>query len=239
MKKVLIRRYSGARKRNIDAKQNKQIKKLKVAVKSIKKTEEKKYLDTVRSLTISSTASSTDLNNLPVWNGANSSRHEQREGTSVVMTRFLMKGVVEIANSGLSIDVDNRVRIMVVFTPDTSTSTSMTEFMESQSLDSYKKIVPIAPYKVLYDKVFNLQQYKALQGTPYPGGNTERRRIPVHINLGKKEFGKTGTKCLWLNSDLTARPPRQGALTLWLLSDSGVITHPRFVGESRLRFRDN
>jgi len=224
-------------KKSVDAKQNKAIKKLKTDVKSIKKADEKKYIDTARSLVISTTPLSVDLNALAVWGGVNTTRHYQREGTSIVMTQFLMKGMVEIANSGLSLDVDNRVRILVVLTPDTSRPAAITEVLEANDLDSYKKLVPIAPYRVLYDKVFNLQQYKALQGAPY-ASCTERRRIPLHINLGKKEFGKSGTKCTWLNSDGNIAP-RQGALTLYAFSDSSLTTHPRFVGTTRFRFRDN
>lgn len=226
-------------KKSIDAKQNKAIKKLKTEVKKLAVTIEKKYWDKQISLSVSSAPYIYPLNDLALFTGNQQDRHKQREGQSIVLTSFRLRGLVEIVQNAVSPDLNNRIRLMIVFTKDSTTPVAITDILASNTIDSFKLIKPPHDYDVMYDRVFNLQN---VEQNHYVGGNyaapTEKYRLPFDIRLGTKKFTKSGIKCTWELGDATGTAPRQGALTLIALSDSGVISHPSMRAASRLRFMD-
>ena len=231
-------------KRSVDRKQNKAIKVLKTQVKALTKADEKKYKDEGILQSPSTTVQKWPINTFTVWGGTdNNVRHEQREGQSVVMTSLRMRGLVEILQNAASPDENNRVRIMVVYSPDSSTPANLSDILSNPTeIDSHYRIKPPEPYKILYDKTYNLQfpaqQIPSAFNSSSTVTATERFRIPVRINLGKKAFGKSGTKSSWVVGAGNVAPSR-GALTLMSFSDSSIVSHPQLTLQSRLRYLDN
>lgn len=228
------------RKSKVDAKQNQEIADLKKDVKSLMETNELKYLDRYEDHNVSTGVSIIPLNNPTLWAGSNTTRHQQREGASFLTTSYRLRGLVYIDPNAASPDLNNRVRMMVVLTKDSTTPASLGEVLQTQGFETYHKIKPPHDYKVLYDRVFNLQGIipSDISGGTRNATATEKFRIPFDIKLGKKHFGKVGCKAQWEEND-GAIAPRQGALTLIMFSDSTVISHPVVQGASRLRFMDN
>lgn len=232
--------------RPVDRQQNKKIKTLNAKVKRLNKANEKKYLDAGISQLPTTTVQKFPLNGMAVFAGDNNLRHEQRQGQSIVMTSLRIRGLVEIDE--LALDpapaANNRVRILIVYSPDSSTPTNLSDILSKPtSIDSHYRIKPPEPYKILYDKTFNLQnvrQYFAnASGAQAISSTTERYRIPIKINLGKKAFGKSGTKSSWVVGAGAVAPSR-GALTLMSYSDAPANTAaPTVELESRLRFLDD
>lgn len=220
-------------KKSIDAKQNKQIKKLKTDVKKLKQSEEVKYLDRPISFSPSTTPVLSACENLVVFGGNQSLRHEQREGQQITILSYRCKGMVQILPQSTSPDNDNRVRLMLVLTKDSSTVSSITDVLQSNNIDSMHRIKPEYNYKVLYDRIYNLQNTTGTNQSY--GGNPFR--LPIDIRLGKKAFGKTGSKASWevLDQNISAR---RGSLTLIMFSDSAVISHPYVRMNTRLRYLD-
>lgn len=226
--------------RTVDRKQNKDIRDLKKTVKSLIETNELKYLDRKEDLSVSTTVQIIPLNNPTLWAGNNTTRHQQREGASFLTMSYRLKGLVKIDPDAVSPDYENRLRMMVVLTKDSTTPASITDILQTTGFETFHKIKPPHDYKVLYDRVFNLQGVipSAISGSTRNATSTERFRIPFDIKLGKKHFGKSGCKAQWEEND-GAVAPRQGALSLIVFSDSSVVSHPVVNGFSRLRFMDN
>lgn len=226
---------------NVDVQQNRKIRTLQTAVAKLTKGDEVKYLDRVFTYSASTSGLVIPLNDMQLFAGTQSVRHEQREGQSVVSTQLLAKGTVYIDQTATSPDENNRVRVMVVLTKD-STTPVIGDILQSVNINSYNKIKPPHDYSVLWDKTFNLQcpaqQIPSAFNSTSTVSATEKWRIPFNIKLGAKELGKTGCKATWLTTD-GAVAPRTGALSIIVLSDSAVISHPVVQGYSRYRFIDN
>ena len=226
---------------NVDVQQNRKIKTLQTAVARLTKGDEVKYLDRVFTYSPSTSGLVIPINDMQLFAGTQSVRHEQREGQSVVSTQFLAKGNVYIDQNAASPDSDNRVRMMVVLTKD-STTPVIGDILQSVNINSFNKIKPPHDYSVLWDKTFQLQNpgqfFANASGAAAISTSTEKWRIPFNIKLGPKELGKTGCKATWLTTD-GAVAPRTGCLSLLVFSDSAVISHPVVQGQSRYRFIDN
>lgn len=236
-----LKRTTVLRMRPVDRQQNKKIKSLNTQVKRLAKADEKKYLDAGISQSVSTTVQKYPLNSMAVFAGDNNLRHTQRQGQSIVMTSLRIRGLVQILPDALSPDLNNRVRMMVVHTPDSSTPVNLSDILQKPTeIDSHYRIKPPEAYKILYDKTFNLQNIipSAISGGTRNATATEKFRIPFKINLGKKAFGKSGTKSTWIVGAGAVAPSR-GALTLMSFSDSGTVSHPAVEAQSRLRFLDN
>jgi hypothetical protein len=159
------------------------------------------------------------------------------------MTSLKMKGLVEILQNATSPDENNRVRVMVVYSPDSSTPANLSDILAAPTeIDSHYRIKPPEQYKIFYDKTFNLQcpaqQIPSAFNSSSTVTATERFRIPINITLGKKAFGKSGTKASWIVGAGNVAPAR-GALTLMTFSDSSIVSHPQVRLQSRMRFLDD
>lgn len=230
------RRYQ----RQIDKKQNREIKRLKTDVKSMKKIVERKHWDsTYPSASVSTTATALGLTSFVPYNTLDQTRRQtQREGQSVSVKRIQVKGTVEMPLSGVSLDVTNRMRMIIVHTPESSTPT-MANIIEgplgTYNINAFNKIQPPHPYRILFDRTWNMQ-------TPVSGSGiipVEKWRHSFDIRLGKKALGKTGSKCDWVDGQANIQiAPDRGAITLFVYSDSNAVTHPVIAYSTRITFED-
>jgi len=226
--------------RQIDKKQNREIKRLKTDVKLMKKIVERKHWDsTYPATSVSTTATKEGLASLVPYNTLDQARRQNsREGQSVCITRIALKGTVEMPFTGVSLDVINRVRMLIVYTPESSTP-NLVNIIEgpfgSYNINAFNKIQPPDPYRVLYDRTWNMTTAVAAAGS-IP---VEKFRHSFDIRLGKKALGKTGIKCDWTDAQANIQiAPDRGAVTLFVYSDSNVPTHPVLSYNHRITFED-
>ncbi len=98
-----------------DVKQTKDIKKLKKEVKKLQQGSEKKWYDVDKPSTAIPLAGTVQpLLALTLWDGTNTNRQNQREGNSINMLSYTVKGQVYIDQNFASPDNNNKVRIMLV-----------------------------------------------------------------------------------------------------------------------------
>ena len=234
-------------KKSVDSKQNKEIKKLKKEVKKLSKSEEKKWFDRdVPSTAVPLAGTIQPLLALNVWGGTdNTARQNEREGQSINVLSYKIKGQVYIDQDFASPDSNNKVRIMLVqMTDDNIIQPALTDILEDPTGDraiySYLKIKGQRRYKVHYDKTFNLQnpgQYFAnASGANATSTATERFRKEFRINV---KIPKSGMKASYAQGSISGNGPVQNGLFLVAYSDSGVISHPAIFYRSRMRFLDN
>lgn len=228
----------------VDQRQNKQIKKLKTQVAKLAKADEKKWYDTVRpSTAISTSGIIQPLLALDVWAGSNDLRQNQREGNSLLMTSYTIKGEVYIDKDFASPDSNNKVRILLVqMTDDNQSAPLLGDIIESPgtapSLFSYYKIKGDRRYKVHYDKTFNLQNtnqtYSSSSAIMPTTTEPFRRKFTIRAKVPKK-----GLKVSYAQGSISGNGPVTNGLFFVAYSDSGVISHPAIVYKSRMRFLDN
>ena len=150
-----------------DAKQNKDIAVLKKKVKILSQATELKFYDRILEKTdLTTLVQGIALTDLAPWDSnsvtANADRNTRREGNSVLIKSFNYRGIISIP-VGATAPASARVRLMVVHTPDSQTPaifdviTTPSAGNDPHIVDSYKRIKPPAPYRVLYDKVVLLQ----------------------------------------------------------------------------------
>ncbi len=237
------------KRRSVDARQNKEIKKLKTQVKKLSKADEKKWYDIDQSSTaIPLSGSVQPLLALDVWNSqasnANEVRQNQREGNSVLITSHKIKGQVYIDQNFTSPDVNNKVRIMLVqMTDDNITAPALTDILEDptgdRALYSFYKIKGQRRYKVHYDKLFDLQNVEQTASTTAGMSattSTEKYRREFRVNL---KCPKAGLKVSYAQGSISGNGPVVNGLFLIAYSDSAVLSHPAMFYRSRMRFLDN
>ena len=217
-----------------DTQQDRKLVSLQRQVTRLARADETKYLDVTLSQSISAVSTATVLNEMVVFAGDQSLRHEQREGQKIMMTSFAGQGMISIPQGATLNDADNRVRIVIVFSPD-SNSPLVTDVLQDATVDSFYKIKPANPYRVEFDRVYNLQNSSHTVTATTSVTPTEKWRLPVKFKI---RFPKIGAKCTWLTADLNIGP-RQGSLTMFTISDSTIIGHPFLRMHTRLRFLDN
>ena len=232
------------KRRSVDAKQNKEIRKLKKQVKKLNKADEKKWFDIDKpSTAIPLSGSIQPLLALNVWDNNNTNRQNEREGNSLNMVSYKIKGQVYTDQNFASPDSNNKVRIMLVqMTDDNITQPALTDILEDPTGDraiySFLKIKGQRRYKVHYDKLFNLQNVPQ-----EPSGQTYNS--PTSTENFRKEFRikakvpKTGLKVSYSQGSISGNGPVVNGLFLIAYSDSGTISHPAMFYRSRMRFIDN
>ena len=233
------------KRRTVDAKQNKEIRKLKIQVRKLAKGDEKKWYDIDQpSTAIPLSGSVQPLLALDLWDGTNTNRQNQREGNSLVITSQKIKGQVYIDQNFTSPDVNNKVRIMLVqMTDDNITQPALTDILEDptgdRALYSFYKIKGQRRYKVHYDKLFNLQNVEQTASTTAGMSattSTEKFRKEFRINL---KCPKAGLKVSYSQGSVSGNGPVVNGLFLIAYSDSAVLSHPAMFYRSRMRFLDN
>lgn len=232
--KVMFRK----KPRTVDAKQNKEIKKLKTQVKRLSKGDEKKWYDIDKpSTAIPLSGTIQPMLALNVWAGNNTNRQHEREGNSISVQNLHIKGQIYIDYSFASPDKNNKVRVMLVqMTDDNLTAPALTDILEDPTSDravySFLKIKGTRRFRVHYDKLFNLQNPD--QGTTMTATEPWRREFRI-----KAKVPKSGLKVSYQQGSVSGNGPVVNGLFLVAYSDSGTISHPAMIYRSRLRFLDN
>ena len=230
-------------KKSTDAKQNKDIKNLKKDMKTVLQSIETKWFDSVINNSISNTATMIPLLAMPVTTGANDVNSNARSGNSINLLSYSFNGLVSMTNSSNPLqpnDRSNRIRVIVIHSPDSTTPVPENILDPiAYDIDSHYKIKPEFTYSIVYNRVFNLSNYTQKYSSTTQDFPDEAWRLPIKIRLGKKAFTKSGSKSDWVTlAALTASAPARGALTMMLISDSSVPTHPFIKGRGRVRFDD-
>jgi len=232
-------------KKSVDSKQNKEIKKLKVKVARLASGDEKKWFDIVKSSTAISTSGSVQpLLALNVWGGTdNTARQNEREGNTLVMLSYQIKGEVYIDKDFASPDANNKVRLMLVqMTDDNQAAPLLGDILETPSsnaaLFSYYKIKGDRRFKVHFDKTYNLQNtnqtYSSSSAIMPTTTEPFRRSFDIKAKIPKK-----GLKVTYLQGSVSGNTPISNSMYIVAYSDSGVISHPAILYKSRMRFLDN
>jgi hypothetical protein len=237
--------------RTVDAKQNKEIKKLKQQVKTLVKTNEIKHLNTkfndveVNAYALGSF--SRGLTDVEPWqsnaSGANATKLTQREGDAILIKRIKIKAMLTLPQNGPDATFDTIVRVLIVHWPQGGNESMNEVLYNTGTIFSLLQNYPTTPYKVLYDKSFNLQTQTQPADSGQPTGviacPVEPFRRNLNISLGAKQFGKKGIRCFWAGS--TALDPAQGAITMYAYSDQSNVagTSPYISGTARLSYMDN
>lgn len=235
------------RKKSVDAKQNKQIKKLKEEVKSLMNTNEIKHLNTqfadvdINAFSLGSFERGlTDVN---PWQSnatnANATKLTEREGDEILVKRIKIKAMLTLPQVGPDETYDTIVRVLIVHWP-TGNAALQEVVQDTGTVFSLLQNYPTTPYKVLYDKSFNLQNVTQFR-VPTLGftTSTEPFRRNLNISLGAKQLGKGGIKCSWAGAGTSA--PAQGAINMYCYSDQSqaTFTSPFISGRARLSYMDN
>lgn len=239
-KKAFLKKYNQI-VAGVDHKQNKDIKYLKKKVKELTDPIELKWCDNLSAGgSISSSGTVTSLTNLTVWAGSNLTRHLAREGTTVVLTSYRFKGLVQIPMTGVSLDSNNRVRIIIVRIIDNANSPAITDILQTNDIDSFYKIGGQVKYAKMFDKTYNMTGFTqtVTTGQSALGQCKESWRHPFNVDL-KKSIGKTGLKLTYNATSGSGDDPNNNGMYMLLISDSSVPTHPTIKYKSRMRFRDN
>ena len=232
------------KKRTVDAKQNKDIRKLKKEVKKLSKADEKKWYDIDKpSTAIPLTGSVQPLLALDLWDGTNTNRQNQREGNSINMLTYKIKGQVYIDQNFASPDANNKVRIMLVqMTDDNITQPALTDILEDPTGDraiySFLKIKGQRRYKVHYDKIINLQNVQQVRSNSDYRNSTATERFRREFRI-KAKIPKSGLKVSYAQGSVSGNGPVVNGLFLIAYSDSGTVSHPAMFYRSRMRFLDN
>lgn len=233
-------------KKSVDSKQNAAIKKLKTQVKKLSKSEEKKWYDTDKPSTAIPLAGTVQpLLGLDLWDGTNTNRQNQREGNSINMLSYKIKGQIYIDQNFTSPDSNNKVRVMLVqMTDDNIIQPALTDILEDPTGDravySFLKIKGQRRYKVHYDRLIDLQnpgQYFAnASGANATSTATERFRRTFVINA---KIPKSGLKVNYAQGSISGNGPVVNGLFLIAYSDSSLLSHPAMFYRARMRFLDN
>lgn len=242
MPKKVMRSY----KRSVDKKQNKEINKLKKKVKTLEKTDEKKWYDTNQlSKAISTTPAVDPFLGLTVWNSAaanaNETKQNSRSGNSIVMTSLKLDGLVYIDQDFASPDSNNIVRLLLVqMTDDNQTAPAATDILETNDVNSFYKLKGTRRYKIHYDKRFYLQNPGQYFGNSSGANNVSTATEPWRKRfIIKAKIPKKGLKVTYSQGSISGNGPVVNGFFLLSVSDSGVISHPAMIYRSRLRFLDN
>lgn len=242
--KTMFRAKPRKKASSVDAKQNKEIRKLKTQVRKLSKGDEKKWYDIDKpSTAIPLSGSIQPMLALNVWAGSNSARQNEREGNSINIVSYQIKGQVYIDQGFASPDYNNKVRIMLVqMTDDQQTQPALTDILEDPTGDravySFLKIKGTRRFKVHYDKLFNLQNPQQERSNPDYRNTTaeENYRREFRIRL---KVPKAGMKVSYSQGSISGNGPIVNGLFLIAYSDSGVVSHPAMIYRSRMRFIDN
>lgn len=229
------------RPKTVDAKQNKEIKVLKKQVKKLTKVSEKKWLDENGTYTISSTPFVVNLTAPDVYVDTNSNKHRTREGNSIVLTNMTFKGILQMQPAGTvaPLDASNRIRIIVVRMHDTPAIPSISDILQSNTMESFYRIQGNLKYTRCYDRVFNLTNlFQVSSGSSSAVGSShENWRAQIRFSL-KKKIGKNGLKVEYAQGSGSGANPINNGFYLFAFSDSTAPQHPSMRLQWRTRFDD-
>jgi len=237
------------KKKSIDAKQSKQITVLKKKVKALEAPVELKYQYTsYTNIDVADTSTAQTLNLIKPWDSssatANNARLYQREGNSINMKTFMLRGKLEIPHELQSQvrDTATRVRMIYVYYPDEPPGSNIADILETQTpgitlVDSYYKRNGRLKYKVLKDVTYNLEQnyynYANAPTTPVTNSfsgftSTKPRYVTINHKLNLSKLPASG-KAHWKDATPV---PTLGQVVLFFFSDNqNLVLKMNTVGQ--------
>lgn len=240
-------------RKTVDARQNKEIKKLQTQVKGLIEVHELKLKDyqfgdeQIPSFTIGDYK--YNITDLSPWDtnatNSNANRLSAREGNEVNIKRVAIDAIITLPSNQIGNDdatYDALVRVMVVHTPD-SVYADLAEVLQNPyDIFSALKHTPDNPYRLLFDKRMSLQSTTQIRGAAVTGVNAaavEPFRRNLKITLSSKDLGKTGLNVQYGQGN-GGQQPIMGGLQLICISTvaGATFVKPILTGTIRLRFLD-
>lgn len=234
--------YKKRKKKNL----SKQVKELKQKVNSITN---KCYIDRTTQLTGISSSGYTQYDVTGLQQISAGTDSNQRVGLKIMLTKFQLRFTVNYASGSVLTQSDqfNRVRmiIFIVVDYDSNNQPGITDILQSNNVDSFYRKDPQVRFKVLYDKIWNLQNpvypfttsagstpastTVAVQSCTYPPYRTVKKTI----KFPNKQFPK-GLPIHY--KSVAANQPIKNHIGYALISDSLVPGHPFVDMNTRLIF---
>ncbi len=239
-------------RKTVDSQQNKKIKTLETKMAGLVKAQEIKSLDdTFASEQVPSNsigAYKHDITDIQVWDTnsatSNANRLQSREGNNVVIKRFSVDAMITLPESQVGNSdstYDTIVRLIIVHSP-ASAYADINEVLEDPNdVFSHYKLFPDNPYRILFDKRYNLQGTipSAISGSTRNATAVEPFRRNVKILLNSKQLGKSGLKVDYGQGN-AGQSPVYGGLRMFAISTVSGLTFvkPILDGRIRMRFAD-
>ncbi len=237
---------------SVDAKQNKEISKLKTQVQSMVKAQEIK--STEGSFSDAKVTSDVigaykfDFTDIQVWDttssSSNANRINSREGNTVVIKRLSIDAMITLPEDQVGFDdptYDTMVRILIVHSPCSAYADINEVLHDPADIFSHYKLFPDNPYRILYDKRFNLQSIipSSISGSTRNATAVEPFRRNVKIVLNKKQLTKTGLKASYEQGN-AGQSPVYGGLRMFAIStvSGATFVRPFLSGSLRMRYAD-
>jgi hypothetical protein len=210
------------KKKSIDKRQDRQIKKLKKDVERIKNAIEWKTKDV---LTTAVSITTAGYANYPMFQIARGEGNDQRNGDSV----SLRYGTLHITLKKSTSDGSNMFRVLLVQTPS-ATPATLSDILEYGDYTTDGDLVFSSPYKV---KSTNSEQtYKRFFDKVYEiPADKDKIVDKIKIKLPKK-----GKKLEFVGNGSVA--PNNYNLSLLVISDSSVAPHPNVAYIMRWKYID-
>lgn len=233
----------GTFKRSVDQKQTKEINKLKKTVKSLTVVRENKFFDSQWYGSATTTPTVFCVNKIGVADqdgtvASNNANLSKRIGKRLQQTHLMIKG--QLYNSPLTTSPDNwcMIRMLVVIYPDLIPTATLDNVLNPVSglvggsyMLAHKNRMPRTPYQVIYDKKINLSSMYQSEAQQYP---VEPWRRDVNITIPIKGQYRD---VRWAEDESVSGPTNNG-IAVYIVSDSGTISHPSYALNFRLRYKD-
>lgn len=158
----------------------------------------------------------------------------QRIGDVITLKNLQLNFRVSIDPAGSLPDNINDMRILIIKTKYEA-SPILDNYLEDVSAGNFMlspyKINPPNSYKILYDRKFaNLGWQLGKSGDSTTPTVTVPRQVYRSVNINLKNMNQA--------YDFTTANPKEETLLLFLMSDSSVISHPKFDCYCRVRYQD-
>ncbi|AXQ66416.1 MAG: coat protein [Cressdnaviricota sp.] len=250
-----ITTYKKGTKSNVDKRQTRAIRTLKKKVKALEAPVELKYLYTlIQQPNIGGvSAIARTLNLVKPWNSssttANNTRLSQREGATIAMRRYMLKGKLKIPfpPAGASVDREmaTRVRFIYVYYPDEPPGSNINDILETSTgndyVDYFYKRNGRLKYRVLKDVTFSLEpnywNYSdpATAAQQFSGmASTKPAFVSIRHSLDLTKLPDEG-RARWKDA---LEVPALGQVCLFMMSDNPDF-NVDFTGTGQLTFHDS
>lgn len=248
--------YKKGSKSNVDRRQTRAIRTLKKKVKALEAPVELKYVYTlVQQPEIGGTsATSLTLNLIRPWDSSsttsNNERLKSREGSTIAMRRYMLKGKLKIpfppAGSTVDREMATRVRFIYVYYPDEPPGNNIADILETSTgndyVDYFYKRNGRLKYTVLKDVIFSLEPNYWNYSDPatptnesYSGmASTKPAFVTIRHSLDLTKLPDEG-RARWKDA---TQVPAMGQLCLYTMSDNPDFDVD-FTGTGQITFHDS
>lgn len=158
----------------------------------------------------------------------------QRIGNEITLKNISLNMRITIDPAGSLPDNINDMRVLLIKTKY-DPSPILDNYLEDVSAGNFMlspyKINPPNKYKILYDRKFpNLGYQLGKSGDSTTPTITVPKQLYRTVNINLKNMNQS--------YDFTTANPKEETLLLFLMSDSSVISHPKFDCYCRVRYTD-